>query len=120
MDELLESHNRERLSRGLPSVVASERLMAAAQKHADWMRSRRRMSHRGAGFSSPAQRVTAEGYRFTSVSENIAAGQTSAAQVMRSWMNSRGHRNNILGRNREIGLGRAGNYWCVVFGTPRS
>jgi uncharacterized protein YkwD len=119
MDELLELHNRERSSRGLPVLSANDRLMQAAQKHAEWMRSRRRMSHRGAGFSSPAQRVAAEGYRFSMVAENIAAGQTSAQQVMRAWMASRGHRANILGRNREIGLGRSGNYWCVVFGTQR-
>jgi uncharacterized protein YkwD len=119
VNDLHQLHNTERLSRGLPAVAIDERLMRAAQKHAEWMSSRRRMSHRGAGFSSPGQRINAEGYRFASCSENIAAGQTSAAQVMQAWMRSRGHRNNILGRNREIGLGRAGNYWCVVFGTQR-
>lgn len=119
MNELFDAHNRQRLIRGLPAQMQDERLNAAAQKHAEWMQSRRRMSHRGAGFSSPSQRIAAEGYRFSSIAENVAAGQTSVAQVMAAWMKSRGHRNNILGRNREIGLGRAGNYWCVVFGTQR-
>jgi uncharacterized protein YkwD len=119
VNELFDAHNRERLSRGLPAQVQDDRLNAAAQKHAEWMQSRRRMSHRGRNWSSPAQRITSEGYRFSSIAENVAAGQTSVAQVMAAWMRSRGHRNNILGRNREIGLGRAGNYWCVVFGTQR-
>ena len=119
MTELNDLHNAERISRGLPAFTIDDRLMRAAQKHADWMSARRRMSHRGDRASSPGQRIAAEGYRFSSCSENIAAGQTSAEQVMRAWMRSRGHRNNILGRNREIGLGRAGNYWCVVFGTQR-
>jgi uncharacterized protein YkwD len=119
VNELLDLHNAERLKRGLPQFAIDERLNAAAQKHANWMSNRRRMSHRGAGWSSPAQRIAAEGYRYSSIAENIAAGQTSVEQVMRAWMNSRGHRNNILGRNREIGIGRTGNYWCVVFGTER-
>jgi len=120
LNELLQLHNVERLTRGLPAIVEDYRLSAAAQKHAEWMQSRRRMSHRGAGFSSPAQRVAAEGYRFSRVAENIAAGQTTVEQVMRAWIRSTGHRRNILSQNRNIGLGRAGNYWCVVFGTERT
>jgi uncharacterized protein YkwD len=47
--------------------------------------------------------------------ENVAAGQQTVASVMSAWQRSRGHNANILGDYRDIGVGRAGNYWCVVF-----
>jgi uncharacterized protein YkwD len=70
-------------------------------------------------------RAVAAGYEYRKVAENIAAGQTSAAQVVEGWMNSPGHRANILdGELTQIGVGHAtggeyGTYWTQVFGIPR-
>lgn len=55
--------------------------------------------------TSPGQRMTAVGYAWNGWAENIAAGQATPASVMASWMNSAGHRANILGARREIGVG---------------
>ncbi|MBD2773011.1 hypothetical protein ICL16_13245 [Iningainema sp. BLCCT55] len=60
------------------------------------------------------------GYNFRQAGENVASGYSSAQDVMRGWMNSTGHRANILNPNyREIGIGYArGNqpYWTQTFG----
>jgi uncharacterized protein YkwD len=59
------------------------------------------------------------------VAENIAAGQRTAPEVVDGWMNSPGHRKNILSRDvSQIGIGFAtggeyGTMWVQVFGTPR-
>lgn len=55
--------------------------------------------------TSPGQRMTAAGYAWSGWAENIAAGQATPASVMSSWMNSAGHRANILGARRELGVG---------------
>jgi len=53
------------------------------------------------------------------VGENVAQGQTSADQVFNSWMNSPGHKKNILNRSfTEYGGGRAQLFWTQVFAAP--
>lgn len=52
---------------------------------------------------------------FRSVAENIAAGQTTPEQVMKAWMNSEGHRNNILGNYTGIVVGYENNHWVQLF-----
>lgn len=120
---LVEAHNREREGRGLPPLVVNDRLRAAAQRHADDMAARRRMSHRGGDGSSPVRRMARAGYDYRSAGENVAAGQRSVGEVMAAWMRSPGHKRNVLGRFAEIGAGCATDaagtpYWCVTFGTP--
>jgi len=72
----------------------------------------------------PAERVTDAGYEFFGVGENLAAGQTSAAEAVEDWMNSPGHRENLLSAEwRETGIGvhRGGSmrfYWVQEFGKP--
>jgi uncharacterized protein YkwD len=64
------------------------------------------------------------GLQFTAAGENIAYGQRTPAEVMRDWMNSPGHRNNILSRSfSQIGVGLAKNssgvcYWTQQFIHP--
>jgi uncharacterized protein YkwD len=81
------------------------------------------MSHRGPDLSSPARRIERAGYAYAAMGENVAAGQRTPEEAMRSWMGSPGHRHNILGRYTEMGVGvaRSANgslYWCVDFGAP--
>ena len=118
-----EAHNLERGRRHLAPLVLDARLCRAAQAHADDMVRRRKMSHRGGDGSSPFDRMKQAGYSFQAAAENVAYGQTSIAAVMTAWMHSSGHRRNILGAYRELGVGHATDsagvpYWCVTFGTP--
>lgn len=81
------------------------------------------MAHSGSDGSTVASRAAAQGFHYTSVGENVAAGQASVAAVMDSWMNSPGHRANILNpAYRFFGPGYAYNskatychYWTQNF-----
>lgn len=74
---------------------------------------------------SPFDRMSAAGYQYRSAAENIAAGYRDAEAVVQGWMNSEGHRKNIMNCGlTEIGVGYAtggkyGTYWTQNFGTPR-
>lgn len=116
--------NHERMSRGLLPLGRDSRLDSAAQSHTDQMVQYNFLDHTGWDGSSVGQRVTRAGFPWTTVGENIARGQRDAADVVNGWMNSSGHRANILrAAFREIGLGygfaaSAGSpYWTQVFGT---
>ena len=108
----------------VPPVRPSVRLNAAAAKYARAMAERNHFSHTGPNGSSPGDRIEAEGYDWRSYGENIAAGQETAAHVVKDWIESEGHCRNIMGRYAEIGLGHAydadsyyGNYWVQEFAT---
>jgi uncharacterized protein YkwD len=107
-------HNRERAARGLPALRENTRLRKAAKAHSDDMVARRYFAHDTLGGPDMATRILRTGYargQGWSLGENIAWGTGSlgnAAQIARAWMNSSGHRANILRREfREIGIGIA-------------
>ena len=118
---LIAAHNRERTERKLSTLVAEPRLTQAAKIHAADMASHATMSHDGSDGSHPADRVKRQKYPYLLTGENVAMAQTSVDEVMKAWMDSPHHRENILGDFSEIGVARAeaGDktpYWCVVFG----
>lgn len=114
--------NVERSRAGCGPVSANAALQSAAQGHSDDMAARDYFSHTSPDGSTFADRIRAAGYRGGAIAENIAAGQTSAKDVMRAWMASPGHRANILNCTyRDIGVGYAtggsyGTYWTQTFG----
>jgi uncharacterized protein YkwD len=117
--QVLELVNQERAVRGLTLLAADELLTNAARGHSQDMSQNNYFSHTGLNGSSPGQRIAATGYSFNTWGENIAAGYTSAASVMNGWMNSSGHRANILKSNFcDIGIGyvAAGRLWTQTFG----
>ncbi len=117
--QVLDLVNQERAVRGFSLLAADELLTSAARGHSQDMSQNNYFSHTGLNGSSPGQRITATGYSFNTWGENIAAGYTSAASVMNGWMNSSGHRDNILKSNFcDIGIGyvAAGRYWTQTFG----
>ncbi|RFP88364.1 CAP domain-containing protein [Rhodobacteraceae bacterium 63075] len=107
-----------RAEQGLGPVKANPKLELAAERHAQDMARRGFFSHTGSNGSSVGKRARRAGYRFCVIAENIAKGQRSAAEAMRSWMASPGHRRNMLDRRiKEIGVARApGNIWVMVLG----
>ncbi|WP_165249914.1 CAP domain-containing protein [Paludisphaera soli] len=122
-ESLLTFHNRARAEKKRPSVEVDEALQEAAQRHAEEMAGREKMTHTGADGSSVADRVEEFGYRYRRCGENIAYGHYSPELVMRGWLTSPPHRKNILGGFSQIGLGYATAkdgtpYWCVTFGLP--
>ncbi len=95
--EILATVNRIRADRGLGAVQLEPLLSTAAQAHAKDMLLRAYYDHRSPERTSPADRVRAAGYRPRgTIAENLAKGPFSPSEVVERWMNSSGHRRNIL------------------------
>ncbi len=125
LDRVLELTNAERARAGLPALGWNAQLAQAAQAHSEDQARRNTLTHYGPNGESPGDRISLTGYRYRSWAENAAMGYRSAESVMAGWMNSSGHRANILRTNvSEIGLGLAYSsggvpYWTQVFAAPR-
>ena len=119
--QVLNLVNAERANAGCGAVSLNGQLNAAALAHSQDMSANGYFSHTGLNGSQPWDRAEAAGYSYRSIGENIAQGYGSAEAVMNGWMNSSGHRANILNCDfTEMGIGRAsGNYWTQLFGRPR-
>jgi uncharacterized protein YkwD len=110
-----------------PPLQPSALLRRAAEAHAQDMVSRDYFAHQGSDGSTPAQRVSATGYRYQLVGENIAAGPETAAQAAEGWLASPAHCENIMDpRFSESGVAYAVNasgtpqiYWVQEFAAPR-
>lgn len=100
-------------------LAADDRLTAAAQLHSDDMHTNGFMGHVGSDGSDVSERVTRQGYVWTGVGENVAAGFGTPESVMAAWLSSPGHCANIMRASYvHLGLGRAGNAWTQVFARP--
>lgn len=119
--EVLRLVNQERKKQGLNELVLNHTLNGIATKKAEDMRNNNYFSHQSATYGSPFEMLQRFGVKYQSAGENIAAGQKSAQQVMNDWMNSSGHRANILNKNyTELGVGYVeggtyGTYWVQLF-----
>lgn len=122
--------NAERVSAGCAPLQVNSKLVVAAQGHSEDMALNDFFSHTGSNGSSPGQRIAAQGYSYSTWGENIAAGYSTAAAAVNGWMNSSGHRANILNCNfQETGVGyyflandkgsvNYYHYWTQVFASP--
>jgi uncharacterized protein YkwD len=132
---LLELHNEERSRRGINPLSYRGELEKAAQRHNDWMVRNNRLTHSESGndfdtLRDHADRISREGYRWSWAGENIAMGQgglyATPEAVFKGWMNSSGHRANILNsRFKDVGFGvtkdrNGGWWWTVNFGAERA
>lgn len=110
-----------------PPVRNNPLLERAAAAHAADMARHGVLQHEGSDGSSPAQRVSRTGYRWRSVGENVASGQTTPEQVVREWVRSPEHCANLMEPAfTEMGVAYAANmrseggvYWAQVFGRLR-
>lgn len=119
---LVDAVNVEREKRGLNPYYVNYSLMEAAYHHNEHQAKIRDICHSGCGDGTPADRIRATGYKWVTYGENVAMGQPNVAAVMNAWMNSSGHRANILGKFTDIGVAHTTSnthYWTQVFGTPQ-
>lgn len=126
--------NEARAKAGCSALKLNSKLMAAAKIHARNMAEKDFFGHKGKDGSKPSSRAKRQGYSYHMYAENIAAGQSSAEEVARSWLASSGHRKNILTcKLKDTGIAVAyqsddepmdGNnkafhyYWVQDFGAP--
>lgn len=116
--------NKERAAAGLPALKLNTKLSGVAEKKAEDLRDKNYFAHQSPTYGSPFDMMKQFGISYKSAGENIAKGQKTPAAVMTGWMNSAGHKANILSSNfTEIGVGyvtdsKGGTYWVQMFIRP--
>jgi uncharacterized protein YkwD len=126
--QVIELINAERTKVGLLPLYAQSQLGTAARLHSADMACNNFFSHTGSDGSSLTDRIMRQGYSGYYFGENIAAGYSTPESVVNAWMNSSGHRANILNTNyTEIGVGYAywagstyDSYWTTDFAFPNT
>lgn len=122
--EVLRLVNVERKKNGLNELVLSHELNGIATAKAEDMAEKNYFDHNSPTYGTPFEMLQQFDVRYQSAGENIAAGQKTAQDVMNDWLNSSGHRANILNRNyTELGVGYVeggayGTYWVQLFTKP--
>lgn len=115
---VVELTNKEREKAGLAPLQVDSALMAAAREKSQDMKDKNYFSHTSPTFGSPFDRLKALGISYQAAGENIAKGQKTAQEVVTAWMNSEGHRANILDEKfTHIGVGfvKDGSIWTQQF-----
>lgn len=130
INRIVDLTNKERAKYGLRPVRINLLLNQVALGHSEDMAMQDFFDHIGLDGSEPWDRMRAAGYQYSVAAENIAAGFMSPEAVVQAWMDSPGHRDNILAPDvEEIGVGyyylpgdrgavNYKHYWTQVFGTP--
>lgn len=119
--EVVRLVNVERQKRGLSALKINWEVSRVARYKSVDMRDKNYFSHTSPTYGSPFAMLQSFGVSFQAAGENIAAGQASAEEVMRGWMNSAGHRQNILSpmyTQIGVGLAQGGSYryyWTQMF-----
>lgn len=108
--------NAERRKQGLPALTHRADLKNVAEKKAMDMINSNYFSHNSPNYGSPFQMLKTFGISYRTAGENIAKGQRTPQEVMNAWMNSSGHRANILNQNFDsIGVGFYQGAWVQMF-----
>ncbi len=120
-NEVVRLVNVERAKAGVPAIVQNSEVGRVARIKSEDFVKNNYFSHTSPTYGSPFDMLKSFGITFTAAGENIASGQKTAADVMNSWMNSSGHRANILNSTyNKIGVGVAKDsngsiYWTQMF-----
>jgi uncharacterized YkwD family protein len=119
--KVLELVNAERANYGLKPLQWDDKVASVARLKSQDMRDKNYFSHTSPTYGSPFEMMKKYGVTFRSAGENIAAGQTTPEAVVKGWMNSEGHRKNILSASfTHLGVGYAAggsykHYWTQMF-----
>ncbi|MCP8615972.1 CAP domain-containing protein [Salirhabdus salicampi] len=115
---VVELTNEERRNNGLSELKIDTQLSGIARTKSEDMQANNYFSHTSPTYGSPFDMIRDNGVDYQSAAENIAQGQQSPEEVVQSWMNSEGHRKNILTEEfTHIGVGHEteGNHWTQMF-----
>ena len=116
--EVIRLVNEIRQQNGLQPLAANWELSRVARYKSQDMRDNGYFSHNSPTYGTPFQMLSAFGLSYRTAGENIAKGYASPQAVVNGWMNSSGHRANILNASyTQIGVGyvSGGNYWTQLF-----
>jgi uncharacterized protein YkwD len=114
-NDVLKYTNQYRRSKGLKELIMKDDLNSLARKHSEDMASGR-LSFGHSGYDQRAAKVK-KIYSAWMVAENVASGARDAKEVLSIWKNSSGHRKNMLGNYKYIGIGTAISKSGVIYYT---
>jgi len=108
--------NQERAKAGLQPLATDDKLAGMAMDKAKDMHDNQYFDHQSPTYGSPFDMMRSYGIQYSYAGENIAMGQRTPEEVMNGWMNSEGHRQNILNPNfNKIGVAYYNGYWVQEF-----
>jgi uncharacterized protein YkwD len=108
--------NEQRAKVGIAPLTLDAKIVAVSQDYAEKMATEGFFSHTSPDSSTMSSRLRAGGVSYGWAGENIAMGQSSPSSVMQAWMNSSGHRANILNSHyKKLGVGAYQKYWVQDF-----
>ena len=116
--KVVEFTNQERAKSGLPALKLDVEFSKVAREKSQDMQRNNYFDHNSPTYGSPFDMMKSYGISYRAAGENIAMGQRSPEEVVNAWMNSDGHRKNILNASfTHIGVGHVeqGNYWTQMF-----
>ncbi|MEH7345544.1 CAP domain-containing protein, partial [Bacillus sp. JJ1532] len=116
--KVVELTNQERAKNGVPALQLDVNLSKVARAKSLDMKNKGYFDHNSPTYGSPFDMMKSFGITYRSAGENIAMGQRTPEEVVNAWMNSDGHRKNILNASfTHIGVGYVaeGNYWTQQF-----
>lgn len=123
-EEVVKLVNQKRVANGLQPLTSNWQAARVARIKSQDMINNKYFSHTSPVYGSPFKMMEDYGLKFSAAAENIAMGQRTAQEVVNSWMNSPGHRANILNKSfTQLGVGAAKNasgsiYWTQLFLKP--
>lgn len=113
---VLDLVNKERAKQGLSALKGDSTLNKVASAKASDMKNKNYFDHNSPTYGSPFEMMKTFGVTYNYAGENIAKGYDSASSVMQGWMNSPGHRANILNPNfTHMAVAEDGQYWAQEF-----
>lgn len=114
--EVVNLVNQERQKAGLKPLEIDIKTSNVARLKAEDMKKKGYFSHTSPTYGSPFDMLKQFGVTYKTAGENIAKGQRTPQQVVNAWMNSEGHKRNILSKSfTHIGVGNTSNYWVQMF-----
>lgn len=116
--QVIDLVNEQRAKNGLRKLTANWELSRVARYKSQDMHDNKYFSHTSPTYGSPFDMMKSFGISYRSAGENIAQGYRTPEAVVKGWMNSSGHRANILNSSyTQIGVGYVsdGNYWTQMF-----
>ncbi len=129
VQQVIELVNGVRREAALPLLRTSPRLMQIAGQYSEVLAAQGAIAHMGPDGSGPGDRLTRGGYAWAIYAENLAAGMSTAVEVVSGWLQSPAHRANLLDpRLTEVGVGwshrandpgQFGDYWVLEGARPR-
>ena len=119
--DIIKMVNKVRIEKNLPVLKENKKLNILADKKAKIMAKENNLSHTAGGYNSFSDLIKEANIEYLAVGENIARNWKTPDDVMKAWLNSSGHRANILNKKfTQIGVGKAINskgdvYWVQLF-----